>query len=283
MSRHFVAPSWRGWCSPVFAVAMFAAAGPVAAQTDYFNTDRGRPLYVQDATAIERYAFELQLAPQLHWSRPAASTGWGIEPAIAYGILNRTQVELALPTNVARGSTTDLSVEAVHLAVLHALNTETLGLPALAIELMGEVPMGDFAPSPYAGVGLAMTRTMPFGRMHVNAEVTTAEAADAPHGAADAQPAEGHAAPSRWVVGLGLDRALPIRALLLGAEVVAFKPVGDETDTRTAFATGFRYQADPRWVLDAGVRYESGHVDSWSLTFGVTRSIGWVRNMGGGR
>lgn len=281
MSRHFATPRRRGWCGPAFVAAFLLAAPPLSAQTDYFNTDRGRPLQVQDATAIERYAFELHLSPRLNWSRPAASTGWGIEPAIAYGVLTRTQVELALPTSVARGSTADVAVEAVHLALLHALNTETLGLPALAIEFMAEVPIGDFVPSPFAGVGLVMTRTMPFGRMHVNAEVTSAEPDDHPHGAADAQPADAHA--SRWSVGVGIDRALPIRALLLGAEVVAFKPVGDGADTETAVAAGFRYQADPRWVVDAGVRYQSGLVDSWSLTLGITRSLGLVRNFGGRR
>jgi hypothetical protein len=35
----------------------------VAAQTDYYNTDAGRPITVEDAYATERYAFELQLAP----------------------------------------------------------------------------------------------------------------------------------------------------------------------------------------------------------------------------
>jgi hypothetical protein len=52
----------------IAAVAFVPAAA--FAQTDYFNTDRGRPLQVQDAIPIERYAFELQAAP-LRWSRTA--------------------------------------------------------------------------------------------------------------------------------------------------------------------------------------------------------------------
>ena len=33
------------------------------AQTDYYNTDRGRPVQIEDAYPTERYAFELKLAP----------------------------------------------------------------------------------------------------------------------------------------------------------------------------------------------------------------------------
>jgi hypothetical protein len=42
---------------------LFGAAAPLAAQTDYYNTDAGRPVLIEDAYPTERYAFELQLAP----------------------------------------------------------------------------------------------------------------------------------------------------------------------------------------------------------------------------
>lgn len=35
----------------------------LVARGDFYNTDRGRPLQIEDAYTIERYAFDLQLAP----------------------------------------------------------------------------------------------------------------------------------------------------------------------------------------------------------------------------
>src|SRR5512145_2479506 len=114
--------------------AIFAAGVTVpivaGAQTDYFNTDRGRPLHVQDATAIERYAFELQAAP-VRWSRATdARVVWSIEPEIAYGIFARTQLEIGVPVFVTEnfGNGTRAGLGALHVSVLHALNVETLGL-----------------------------------------------------------------------------------------------------------------------------------------------------------
>ncbi|MBA2669021.1 MAG: hypothetical protein H0U67_01455, partial [Gemmatimonadetes bacterium] len=41
----------------VGALALFGGA-PLAAQTDYYNTDAGRPVRIEDAHPVERYAFE---------------------------------------------------------------------------------------------------------------------------------------------------------------------------------------------------------------------------------
>src|SRR5688500_4458202 len=70
-------------------VAAIGASRPASAQTDYYNTDAGRPIRIEDAYATERYAFELQLAPlRLERSRGGVYN-WGVEPEIAYGILPR--------------------------------------------------------------------------------------------------------------------------------------------------------------------------------------------------
>src|SRR4029453_3509588 len=69
------------------SMAIPAAAG---AQTDYYNTDAGRPIRVEDAYPTERYGFELQLAPlRLERSRGGVYN-WGVEPELAYGVLPRT-------------------------------------------------------------------------------------------------------------------------------------------------------------------------------------------------
>jgi hypothetical protein len=245
-----------------------------SSQTDYFNTDRGRPLLVQDAHAIERYALEVQVAPSSRWSRVSSGTAWSLETALAYGLFPRTQVELAVPVAISDGSSADLSVIGVHASLLHALNVETLGMPALAFEIAGDVPIGEDAPSPYASLGLIVTRTLPFARMHLNADVTGARS-NALHLDEDGG-AGGHHEASRWSAGIGFDRALPLQAMLIGAEVVAFRAVDGDRETRWRTAAGVRYQAGPQWVIDAGIGRTSGPDREWSLSLGIARSLGYI-------
>ena len=72
-------------------------AATVAAQTDFYNTDRGRPVQIEDAYVTERHAFELKLAPVRLERANGGIYNWGLEPEIAYGILPRTQIEVGLP------------------------------------------------------------------------------------------------------------------------------------------------------------------------------------------
>ena len=82
---------------PLFGTAVAAAllsVRPALAQTDYYNTDAGRPITVEDAYAVERFAFELQLAPLRLERAWRGVYNWGVEPEIAYGIFPRTQLEV---------------------------------------------------------------------------------------------------------------------------------------------------------------------------------------------
>ena len=73
------------------------SAPRVSAQTDYYNTDRGRPVQVEDAYVTERYGMELKLAPVRLERERGGIYSWGVDPEIAYGVLPRTQVEIGLP------------------------------------------------------------------------------------------------------------------------------------------------------------------------------------------
>jgi hypothetical protein len=252
---------------PIFAIAPASAA----AQTDYFNTDRGRPLHVQDATAIERYAFELQAAP-VRWSRSAgARVLWSVEPELAYGVLPRTQLEVGLPIFAAEGfgDGREWGVGAVHVSVLHALNVETLGWPALAINAAIAIPGGDFGPQrAYATLGAIATRTTTLGRVHLNVDATPGPALN------DAGDSPGLHDVSRWTAGVAVDRALPLRSMLLGAEVVAQRPLPDGAEVDWRAAAGVRWQVSPYWAFDAGVGRSFGDDREWSLTFGAARAFG---------
>lgn len=267
-----------------WAVVAAILIGPVAAQaqTDYFNTDRGRPLHVQDATAIERYAFELQAAP-LRWSRASdARVVWSVEPELAYGIFPRTQLEIGIPVFVTEGfeGGSRSGAGAVHVSVLHALNAETLGLPALALNASVAIPAGNFgARRLYTTVGGIATRTMSPGRVHLNLDATLGDGIADADGRWDTARGVGLDELSRWSAGVAVDRALPLRSMLLGAEVVARRPIREGSGVSWQAAAGVRWQLDPRWALDAGLGRALGDDDEWSLTFGAARTFGLINLM----
>lgn len=61
MTARFRSPA--GFPVLIASVAFLLGSSRLAAQTDYYNTDAGRPVQVEDAYATERYAFEMKLAP----------------------------------------------------------------------------------------------------------------------------------------------------------------------------------------------------------------------------
>ena len=261
-------------------VALIAATAFVPAvalaQTDYFNTDRGRPLQVQDAIPIERYAFELQAAP-LRWSRTAGANGvWSLEPELAYGILPRTQLEIGVPLLHVPGSLTGAG--ALHVSVLHALNVETLGIPALAVSAGYTAPTGPFGPpNGYATFGLLATRTTSLGRLHVNADVSLVDEISATDDVWNTPRAAGLDHVSRWLVGVAGDRAFPLRSMLVGVELFARQPVFAGSEVQWTAGAGLRWQLDPWWALDAGLARSFGDEREWSLTFGAARSFGILK------
>lgn len=267
-----IAPSWRV-LSRLLGAGLVAMPFGAGAQTDYFNTDRGRPLHVQDAIPVERYAFELQAAP-LRWSRaPGARVLWSVEPELAYGILPRTQLEIGLPVFVAEGAGNGRThgVGAVHVSVLHALNVESLGWPALALNLAAAIPAGEFGPdAAYGAVGGIATRTTRLARVHVNVDavIGPSTAGSGTGGAHDLE---------RWSAGVALDRAMPLRSLLVAAEVVAGRPMDPADDLRWRAGAGIRWQLTPYWAVDAGIGRAFGDEREWSLTFGAARAFGLVR------
>ena len=264
MITRFVPP--LGVISVVLLTA--AAAASAHAQTDYYNTDRGRPLRVEDAYPVERRAFEIQAAP-LRVERAAGGVyHWSLEPEIAYGILPRMQVEVGVPLIVIDAAgTRRTGVGGVDVSALYNLNVET-SLPAFGIGASALLPVGNLAPDdPFVSVAGLMTRTFTWARVHVNGEYTIGdEPASSDTGAGEL---------SRWAAGLAIDRTFPLRALLVGAEFVAEQPLDDAADLLLTAGAGFRYQLTPRWAMDAGIgKRLTGDDRAWYLTVGSAYAFG---------
>lgn len=246
-------------------VLLAAAAGPAAAQKDWYNLDRGHPFELTDARALERKALELQFSPLDLTRREGGAYGWSLAPSISAGLLPRTEVEVAVPYAWSDGPESRGGLAGIEIGVLHALNVETRGLPALALEAEVLLPVGSEAPdATFTTLGGILTRTFGRSRLHVNASGTIGPSAGA--------PADQH----QWRAGLAVDRALPLSATLLGVEVLAGAPFGDEAALDWDVGLGGRRQVTPQLVLDAGVRYRvAGEATGW----GVRMGFGWMTSL----
>lgn len=251
------------------------------AQTDFYNTDAGRPIRIEDAYALERRAFELQAAPLRLERSSGGRYHWGIEPEIAYGILPRTQLEVGFPlafVESSLGSRRTSGLAGIDISVLHNLNVETR-IPALAIAAQVLVPAGNLGPDrAYPSLTGIATKTFPWARFHVNGQYTFGAAPDAAAlTTVGAQVVE----LSRWLGGIALDRTFPLRSLLLTGELYAQGGLAEQSGNTTWNAgVGTRYQLSPRIAMDAGVgRRLSGADRTWFLTAGGAVAFGlpWSR------
>lgn len=248
------------------AVLALAAAWPAAAQTDYYNTDKGRPVRIEDASPVERYAFELQLAP-LRLEREGGEYTWEVAPELAYGILPRTQLEVGFPIAYVDGvDDNHAGLAGIEVAALHNLNIETRTLPAFAVGAEVLLPVGSLAPEhTYTSLKGIATRTLSWARFHVNGQYTLGSDAGEDDEVGDA---------SRWMAGVAVDRAFPLRGLLVIADVFAEQPLVDDAELGWTAEAGVRYQTSPEFNVDLGVgRRFSGGGQGWFFTFGMARAF----------
>ncbi len=264
-------------------VGVLGAAVPAGAQTDYYNTDAGRPLTIEDASPVERYAFELQLAPLKLERTRGGVYQWEVEPELAYGILPRTQIEIGAPFSYRdEGAGSRKSgLAGIGLSLLHNLNVET-SLPALA--LVGDIllPVGGLAPDEAVFSAKAIaTRTFRWARFHVNGEYTFGEGDLADPDTIDGDA--GHSDASRWLAGIAVDRTYPLRSMLIGAEVFVRKARGNDADEQWNAALGIRRQLSPAFNVDAGIGKQlTGDDRSWFVTFGLAHAFA-IRSLLPGR
>jgi hypothetical protein len=245
------------------------AARPAGAQTDYYNTDAGRPLQVEDAYAIERRAVEIQAAPLRLERGRRGVYAWGIEPELAVGLLPRTQVELGVPFAILDAGTggRTAGIAGIDASVLHNLNVETR-LPALAVAASVLAPVGSLAADEaYASVKGIATKTFAWARFHANAQYTFGDEGDV--------TGAGAAEVARWTGGIAADRAFPLQSFLLSAELFAQQPLDASASLEWNAAAGTRVQATPRLAIDlgAGARL-TGDDQGWFATVGGAWVIG---------
>lgn len=259
--------------------AIVAAPARAAAQTDFYNTDAGRPIQVEDAYPTERYAFEVQLAPIRLERASGGLYNWSIEPEITYGVLPRTHVEIGLPVAFIDGGPLGKrsGLAGIELSILYNLNVETRTVPAFGVTAEVLVPAGGLAArKTYVSAKGIATRTYSWARVHLNGRYTFGEEL---MGASDLAAEGGNASSpalelSRWLAGIAVDRTFPLRSLLVTGELFASRPLHDDADVEWSVGAGIRYQWSPRLAFDAGMgKGLTGDSKSWFVTFGLARAF----------
>jgi len=278
-------------CTTVL-VGVAAVGSPLRAQTDFLNTDGGRPLHVQDALSIEWKAIELQLAP-FKVERGVSGKWYGeMEPELAIGLFPRTHLSLGLPIRqldtprVGRGIERVAALAGAHLSLFHQLNLET-SLPAFAVRAETWLPVGPFAPArAYPAItGIATKTLSALGpvRVHANVTRTLGNAPPRPDVCIAifppvCPPADTDGEVPRWLAGVAMDRAFPLHSTLIGAELTARQSVHNEEPVAWRIGTGVRHQFSARFVLDGGVSRQIGGDDAhWAFTVGSALAIGTRR------
>ncbi|HEX2094477.1 MAG TPA: hypothetical protein VHG28_18880, partial [Longimicrobiaceae bacterium] len=105
------------------------------------------------------------------------------------------------------------------------------------------------------------TRTFRPARVHLNGAYTFG-----------ADPGEGEDAGevSRWMAGVAVDRAFPLRSALLTGDLFVERPLHGSDDLAWTVEAGVRYQLSPKYNVDLGVgRRLTGDEPGWSFTFGT--------------
>lgn len=279
----------RSLLAGAVVLGALVAADPAHAQTDYYNTDRGRPVQIEDAYATERYAFEFKLAPVRLERARGGIYSWEVEPEIAYGILPRTHVEVGVPLSYTdAGAERRSGVSGIDVSLLHNFNTETQTLPAFALRADVRAPVGNLAPDGTYGSFTAIgTRTFPALRVHLNAQYTVGSEPSfvaSPSSIGSTVPADDADTGelSRWLAGIAVDKTFPLRSFLITGEAYASQPIVSTEDVEYTVGTGIRYQWSTLLAADVGVgRRLNGENRAWYVTFGTAYVFGMASLMPG--
>jgi hypothetical protein len=255
------------------AFASVASREALLAQTDYYNLDVDRPVVIEDASPVERYAFELQVAPLRVEREAGGATVWSLTPELAYGVLPGMDLSLHLSMALRRDEEPggDVSgISGLELVHIHNLNLETRSLPALALSGGLAFPVGGLAgESTRATIKAIATRTLSGVRrgmrVHANAAYTFGEEAEA---------GRSETTGSRWRAGLAVDRTFVFNSFLIVGNVYADRPLVEDADTRWIAGAGLRYQLSPRMAIDVGLERRLGDEGpDWAFTFGTANAF----------
>jgi hypothetical protein len=118
---------------------MAVAAGSPLVAADHLNLEDGLPLQVEDAYPIAYRGREVQGIFRYERSRDDEDQ-FMLVPQVEIGIWPNTELSIRAPFHLGDGNRTGSGD--VHIGGLYNFNTESILLPALAVEVEGVIPTG---------------------------------------------------------------------------------------------------------------------------------------------
>lgn len=167
MRRQICQLAHSSWSFVLLAIA----ASPIFA-TDHFNLERGIPTTIEDVEPVERRSFEWQGFGRYLWLRGVKNVG-NAEPRLAWGIFKKTQLEIATPLLLGKGSASGNGD--VQISILRKLWGDQQGAwqPGLALEAEVRLPTGAerhrFKNRVDAGLAVIMKKDVGPHSFHFNA------------------------------------------------------------------------------------------------------------------
>ena len=256
----------RSFITCLLAVALWAGTAlPLSAQEDFRNTDRGRPLLVEDSYPLELREWEFEFGGRGRLAEGSGQDGAGLRAGLKTGLPRNTQVGLEFELAAERDdSGTEFGFGGVGAHVLHNLNREAWSWPAFAVRAEvhgpGSASIGrdDWS---FELTGLA-TRSVGRLRLHANG------------GRRFGTEGRGRDA---WRAGLAADYPIGLFSRLVMADVFVEVPEGAGR-TRMWLELGSRWQLTNSSVLDLGLatrldEWEVGRANA-ALTLGFSLAFG---------
>ena len=255
----------------ILAVGLALSAGAPCAhsQADYRNLDPGRPIAVEDAQPIEYRAFETQdgiprFARQhagqwlIAWD---ADFKWGIAKDLQFGYSGNTLIA------VHKAGRTVVTSSDQQVSLLYNFNQESPNWPAFAIRPELSIHGGgQGSQHEHGAVKWIVTKTLGENRLHFNASWTVGP---------NEMAGRGSELVSRFFYGGAYERTLPLKFMVLLADIYARKPI-DNSRTEVVLEVGTRLQVSPTWVVDAGIstgKLRPSVGPDFGFTFGLSHSF----------
>jgi hypothetical protein len=253
----------------VLGLAMGAGTRCAHAQADYRNLDPGRPIAVEDAQPIEYRAFETQDGIP-RFTRQRASQ-WRIawESDFKWGIAKDLQFGYSGNNLVAahKAGRTVVTSSDRQVSLLYNFNQEGPNWPALAIRPELSIRGGGLGSRhEHGAVKWIVTKTLGENRLHFNASWSVGP---------NEMAGRGSDLVSRFFYGGAYERTLPLKFMVLLADIYARKPI-DNSRTEVVLEVGARLQVSPTWVVDAGVstgKLRPSVGPHFGFTFGLSHSF----------
>ncbi len=257
------------------AILVVAPAARLTAQIDYRNLDDDRPVRIEDAYPVERYAFEF-LVPYSYERERSGTIRYATVLELAYGVFRNGHVGFKAPlAGVRDGGSTEWGLSGLRAFALYNFNTEGLLLPAFSLRADASFPVGslDGDETQVALRGI-LTRSWGRNRLHLNGAVRFGR--DTPGPAVESL--------DRWWYGAAADHTLFRHSLLVVGEVYARRPT-ESAPVEVNAGLGLRWQWRTTAVIDVGVArgLRKGLGPDYAVTVGISNAFAIAGLMPRGR